>query len=415
MGLCTDASLFSPIQLTQISLAHQSGLVQPQYEPTYGRNSSDIWQQVREKEVDRKRGASCGQGLPAYIRTDYRMWLRGGVLSTRSLGRSNASLARKIGEIDWRPNDSNIRAVQEALAIVTLEDFETKWDKRRFSVQYGSWFRNLRALQGNLWVLDAYQLLVAREKGIIKTLPRITTDEIDDRNKGDALVKILAVVQVTWFFTQAMTRFYYHLSISQMEVMVLSFSLCAVLTYCLLIDKPKDVGTSITINATRYPTAEELIQITTAGPTVWPMIRRSIWMPNNSVHYDSKKMALGTQKMANGCVFALLIFGVVHCVAWDFVFSSPLGKLLWRVSSIITLAAVPLSIVWSSFASMIRKLLIRRQVDKVWPIDGFGNWIIFSAFCLSRLFILVEVFRSLSTLPSGVFETTWSDHVPHFG
>lgn len=64
---------------------------------------------------------------------------------------------------------------------------------------YLSWLGNLRALQRDRWILDANQLLLARQFGIIKRLPDLLEDEVSDRNKGDIVVKVIALGQVTWF------------------------------------------------------------------------------------------------------------------------------------------------------------------------------------------------------------------------
>lgn len=54
--------------------------------------------------------------------------------------------------------------------------------------------------------------------------------------------------------------------LSQLEIMTLSFAICTSIAYMLLIDKPKDVKHTITIPASRYPEASELIQLALLGP-----------------------------------------------------------------------------------------------------------------------------------------------------
>jgi hypothetical protein len=56
--------------------------------------------------------------------------------------------------------------------------------------------QNIAALSGSLWTLDSKQLAIAKEEGVIAHLPNIRTTDIEDKNKSDALVKVLAVVQV---------------------------------------------------------------------------------------------------------------------------------------------------------------------------------------------------------------------------
>lgn len=202
-----------------------------------------------------------------------------------------------------------------------------------------------------------------------------------------------------------------------MEIIVFSFSICTILIYILLWNKPKDVSTSITVKASRFPTAEDLIYIAHAEPTTWPAYRRSIWISNHSFHRNSAPEETST--MNQGCMVALLIFGGVHCAAWGFVFPAPLWKLRWRVCSITTIADLPLALVHAVVVNNISWAVTRskqrKTTERLGSIKEVGEGLISAAFVLSRLSILVEAFRSFSALLSGVYKTTWSDYVPHFG
>ncbi len=47
--------------------------------------------------------------------------------------------------------------------------------------------------------------------------PRITADEINDRSKGDAVSKCLAIFQTTWFIIQCFARWSARLSVTELE------------------------------------------------------------------------------------------------------------------------------------------------------------------------------------------------------
>jgi hypothetical protein len=51
---------------------------------------------------------------------------------------------------------------------------------------------------GDSWVLDAKQLLMAREFGIINRLPSIYLNELKDQSKGDAILKLTAMGQIIY-------------------------------------------------------------------------------------------------------------------------------------------------------------------------------------------------------------------------
>jgi hypothetical protein len=58
--------------------------------------------------------------------------------------------------------------------------------------------------------------------------------------------------------------------------------------------------------------------------------------------------------MVLGCLFSLLLFGAVHCVAWNFEFPTELEMIFWRLSSIVT--AVVLPVTW----------LLGQVLDPIW-------------------------------------------------
>lgn len=87
------------------------------------------------------------------------------------------------------------------------------------------------------------QLAVTIQHGIITDLPDIKTAEINDKNKSDALVKVLAVIQVVWMVVQLCARVYYRHPFAQLELGTVAFSVTAIILYIVEWDKPKDINT----------------------------------------------------------------------------------------------------------------------------------------------------------------------------
>ena len=106
-----------------------------------------------------------------------------------------------------------------------MNHLQTTSEIHRFIWNTRDCYHNLLALQGDRWVVDAYQLLFARQLGILKKLPSLPIDELDDQNKGDALVQFLAVGQVIWLFVQLIARGAQDRTPSQLEIVVLAFSI----------------------------------------------------------------------------------------------------------------------------------------------------------------------------------------------
>jgi len=78
--------------------------------------------------------------------------------------------------------------------------------------------------------------------------PDITEEEIKDRSKGDYLSKGIVVLQTTWFIVQFLARAASKLTITELEVVTLAFSLLIGIIYYLWWDKPLDVRCSVPIH-----------------------------------------------------------------------------------------------------------------------------------------------------------------------
>lgn len=100
-----------------------------------------------------------------------------------------------IGEHLWKEDATDSATVFEALSTLKFSDLGTDYERNRFGATYQSWWLRMRFLQQDTWVLDANQLLLARQLRIILRLPSLTEDNLDDRNRGDMFVKAVAVCQ----------------------------------------------------------------------------------------------------------------------------------------------------------------------------------------------------------------------------
>jgi hypothetical protein len=329
----------------------------------------------------------------------------------------------QVGKVNWQLDEENERMVARTSRTVKRSYFPTTFEQDWFMINTEDWFVNLQLLQGDLWVLDASQLLQARELGIIDKLPSVAAEDLADRNKGDMFVKVIAMGQIVWFVIQLIVRLATRRPTSQLEIMTFAFALCTAVTYTLLLDKPKDVEYTMVLPASRRPRGpRELARLALVGPAIFfSTMRRSVWFPNNAVHVDSgpeDRWNGNADRIAFGAGFALAIFGLTHCVAWNFVFPTEVERVLWQASSIITAAAIPTAIVIrlsiDSVPSLSRHI---RALDTIGRRTGQAMdvvvWITLGAFFLARVFILVEVFRSLAFLPPEAFVTNWPANLPH--
>lgn len=70
-------------------------------------------------------------------------------------------------------------------------------------------------------------------------LPKISAEDILDKNKSDNLSKLLSVLQALWMFAQIISRLYGKLPVTLLEVNTLAHIICAIIIYALWWNKPK--------------------------------------------------------------------------------------------------------------------------------------------------------------------------------
>ena len=138
--------------------------------------------------------------------------------------------------------------------------------------------------------------------------------------------------------------------------------------------------------------------------------------------------------MAFGAVVGGALFGGVHCLAWNFRFPPSDERLAWRICSVLTAGLPPLSIVplgfWIGLNPFYSGGARDPESEQALPDtrrDGhsFSPKIIFvgltlvtgflAPYLLARLFLMVEIFRSLFFLPPDAFINTWPGSFPHWG
>lgn len=317
----------------------------------------------------------------------------------------NSTLFSKYGDVLWHEHSVNTQIARNALGEVCYT---------RGKGTYSAFF-NIVAFQGNPWTLDAHQLFLARKFGMIH-LPLLDQDELDDKIKGDAAAKGIALVQVLWLIAQLIIRKSRDLPSSQLEITTLAFSVCSCITYVLLWSKPQGVNTPIYIRAKRFASPEELARLAEEGPI--PMTtfqRRFAWMSNDFLHHDSRRPKTFTLAFT-GLGFGSLIFGGLHTLAWNLQFPTPVEQTLWRIGSVLTFG-IPITVyVLSVSAYQLERTLRKERFHRALELM-VGTISISSSvpYILARLFMTVEAFRALYFLGPGVFLSTWASNAPHIG
>ena len=76
--------------------------------------------------------------------------------------------------------------------------------------------------------------------GIVRQ-PPLSSDELQSRSKSDWLVKLIAILQISYFASQTVFRALQHLQVTPLEILVVSFIFCSLLSYAFNWSKPQDV------------------------------------------------------------------------------------------------------------------------------------------------------------------------------
>jgi hypothetical protein len=265
--------------------------------------------------------------------------------------------------------------------------------------------------------LTAAGILRLRTSGQLPKMPLISADDINDKSKTDSFARVVSVAQITWIAVQVLARVARRLAVSQLEIAVVAFSSCAIMIYILHWKKPKSVLVPYTV-------------LTFPGPIPVKIARKErIITKNNSnfqIFFGGTKDAGRSLPQTNGrpirndftpeslartddnaVYFALgmalgsSLFGVIHVAAWNFTFPSKVELILWRVASIYCT-------VFFILFSVLLKIPDRFQ----WFEDQMRK-LASSLYVLARVFMIVEMFRTLCFLPPDAYTSTWATNIPH--
>ena len=90
-----------------------------------------------------------------------------------------------------------------------------------------------------------------------------------------------------------------------------------------------------------------------------------------------------------------MLFGGIHCAAWNFPFPSQAELIIWRVSSLI-IAAVPFTAVLLTVAHVL-------NMESISSLIAFYFWFGIVIYVPARLTLFVEAFIALRHLPPGAY------------
>ena len=281
----------------------------------------------------------------------------------------------------------------------------------------------------NPYHLSGLDVLNLRRQGHIPRLPLITEEDIHDRSKADPVLKCIAVIQILFSTLQTIVRAFRGLAVSLLELAVVAFAVCAVLIYALHWKKPKSVQSTITLLKYQGKIPPDILGILDKKNRRGGLVREFLSpykLPfrhgkmhriygepfnNTGVRWNTVETsgATGWPTMISGWG-ATTLFGAVHVVGWNFSFPTRGEQIAWRAASLYTACfgiTFILSAVLGIFAS--RAVGLVYDTGERWWVCMI-SWL----YLLARLFIVVEIIRTLFFLPPDAYVSTWVLNLPHF-
>ncbi|KAJ6477954.1 hypothetical protein DFH09DRAFT_1056463 [Mycena vulgaris] len=297
-----------------------------------------------------------------------------------------------------------------------------------------------------------WNVSVATPTKYLLDIRAVKVEEIEDKSKGDALSKGVALVQILWFMTQCLARVGEKIAVTELEVTTLAFAVVNVSIWILWWNKPLDVQHPIQVGpreVTDTRTGEPLdnqpeVSIVSGGEkgrkgeanckgrfgkglvealmdsySWWRLVGTltgsysswdykptshtsvpSFWSTNDS---DKEKFLYS---LFIECL-AGIIFGALHCMAWNAAFHSTAEMWMWRSCSALV-AAIP-----SGFAMGLALIdLVDYGYDRI-IVRIFAGFTI-PLYTIARLLLITLPLIALRAPPPGALtDVNWSDYIPH--
>ena len=289
---------------------------------------------------------------------------------------------------------------------------------------------------------------------IMKDFPHIITDipeeHILDRAASSGLSKALLIVQVAWFCTSCASRLFERLPLSLLEVSTAAHAFCTLLTYFVWWSKPiniaaptilrekeaQEVYALLKCSDGEYDEALEMAQKRAVGDSSTPTGPRTSQKlvlaagalqhllptperPPGTLRFKNRERTLVPGALGNKSsevhtfitiAVSPILYGLVHFLAWNEHFSTPLESFLWHASSFVVTCSglVGMFLIYStkhrseSYQSPYELLVM--------PVCIF---IIPLVHVLASGFLIVESFRQLFFLDPAAYQLpSWSQYWP---
>ncbi len=111
-----------------------------------------------------------------------------------------------------------------------------------------------------------------------------------------------------------------------------------------------------------------------------------------------------------GLILGSLVFGGIHLAAWKFEFPTRTEQILWWSASLWCTCFCVVFFLCLYFSLLVYNSAGVLAGDRSIEV---GQIALLFTYVVARLFLLVEVFRTLCFLPPDAYVATWASNVPH--
>ncbi|KAF7350545.1 hypothetical protein MSAN_01614100 [Mycena sanguinolenta] len=309
------------------------------------------------------------------------------------------------------------------------------------------------------------------EPGYLSSIRDIPRADIMDKSKGDALSKGVALLQGLWFIIQILARFAENLPVTQLEVTTLAFAVVNLFTWVLWWHKPLDVQQPILISSgpplipaiqphgnlveemSKTPMLnadaplskddENNLRHSEAGPLLLASLTPEdnfsastlvagapiVLPPTLSCRFPATQQA-ATPIMSHAThttvpafwaspdepehtafagILVGVVFGAIHCAAWNAVFPSSMERILWRMSAALVAGYPALLIIPHGLGALIWGGHTHDHVPVAVQVLGVALYFIL------RVIFIVLPFTALRVVDNGwLIDVDWTVYIPHF-
>ncbi|KAK4691579.1 hypothetical protein P7C71_g5445, partial [Lecanoromycetidae sp. Uapishka_2] len=241
----------------------------------------------------------------------------------------------------------------------------------------------------------------------------ISQDQIDDCANADTFTKLIACVQGIWLMSQVISRLCQHRAVTLLEVSSTAYVCCAIIAYVAWWKKPQDCNLPIFITCSDEA-MKEIQDKFWDGNALGHSWAEFLWagrLPIGAWSLKTRRPSTSFSSLTLTDLWALIAptiaVGGVHIASWNIGLPSKVEHWMWRASTICC------SIIPVLFAILVH-FYDQRTSRLRHKVLAFLLFLTATLYGLTRLYMIVEVFLSLRTLPPSAFECIqWSSFVPH--